>query len=56
MKRVKKLGCTLFTADIQEKNLRFFINLGWEPIGPLYVQYGVRHQTMKADLSSVPGD
>ena len=56
MKRVKKNGCTFFTADIQEKNVRFFKKLGWEPIGPVTMHYGIPHKPMKADLSLVPGD
>lgn len=56
MKRVKKKGCTVFTAEIQEKNVRFFKKLGWQPIGQVTAHYGFPHQAMKADLSLVPGD
>lgn len=56
MKRVKKKGCTIFTAEIQEKNVRFFKKLGWQPIGQVIDRFGFPHQTMRADLSLVPGD
>ncbi|MBU1397910.1 MAG: MSMEG_0568 family radical SAM protein, partial [Proteobacteria bacterium] len=56
MKRVKKKGCTLFTAEIQERNVRFFKKLGWQPIGQVTEHFGYPHQTMRADLSLVPGD
>ena len=56
MKRVKKKGCTVFTADIQERNVRFFKKLGWQPIGQVIEHFGFAHQPMKADLSLVPGD
>ncbi len=56
MKRVKKKGCTVFTAEIQEKNVRFFKKLGWEPVGPIIKHFGFPHQSMKADLSLVPGE
>jgi len=56
MKRVKKKGCTVFTAEIQEKNVRFFKKLGWQPIGQVVEHFGFPHQPMKADLTLVPGD
>jgi len=56
MKRVKKKGCTVFTAEIQERNVRFFKKLGWQPIGQVTEPFGFPHQTMRADLSLVPGD
>lgn len=56
MKRVKKKGCTVFTAEIQERNVRFFKKLGWQPVGQVTAHYGFPHQLMKADLGLVPGD
>jgi radical SAM protein (TIGR04043 family)/putative N-acetyltransferase (TIGR04045 family) len=56
MKRVKKKGCSVFTAEIQEKNVRFFKKLGWQPAGPAIAHFGFPHQPMRADLSLVPGD
>jgi putative N-acetyltransferase (TIGR04045 family) len=56
MKRVKKKGCTVFTADIQERNVRFFKKLGWQPVGQVIEHFGFPHQSMQADLSLVPGD
>lgn len=56
MKRVKKKGCTVFTAEIQERNVRFFKKLGWQPVGPVIEHFGFPHQPMKADLNLVPGD
>jgi putative N-acetyltransferase (TIGR04045 family) len=54
MKRVKKKGCTHFTAHIQEKNVAFFKRLGWEPVGPAAPYHGRPHQLMRADLDRVP--
>ncbi len=56
MKRVKKKGCTAFTAHIQEKNINFFSKLGWKPVGPLEDYFGRPHQIMQADLDRVPED
>lgn len=56
MKRVKNSGCTLFTADIQEKNVRFFKKLGWEATGPLTMHYGIPHQPMRANLGLILDD
>ncbi len=56
MKRVKRNGCRLFTADIQEQNVRFFQKLGWTTVGMPRLQYGIPHQTMHADLDRVPED
>lgn len=54
MKRVKKKGCTVFTAHIQENNIKFFTKLGWKPIEPIKNHMGTPHQLMQADLSRVP--
>lgn len=54
MKRVKKKGCTVFIAHIQEKNVRFFQKLGWEAVGPPETFCGQPHQQMQADLDRVP--
>ncbi len=56
MKRVKKRGCRIFTADIQEKNISFFKSLGWKPIGEIKDHFGYPHLKMQADLSRVKGD
>ena len=56
MKRVKKKGCRIFLATIQEQNVPFFKKIGWTPQGPLEIHYGHPHQRMQADLGRVPGD
>ena len=56
MKRVKKKGCTRFTAHIQESNVSFFKKLGWKPVGPLENYVNRPHQLMEADLAQVPED
>lgn len=56
MRRVKKRGCTAFSAHIQEKNVRFFQKLGWAAVGPMEVYCGCPHQLMLADLSRIPVD
>jgi len=56
MKRVKKKGCTRFTAHIQESNVSFFKKLGWKPVGPLENYVNRPHQLMEADLGQVPED
>jgi radical SAM protein (TIGR04043 family)/putative N-acetyltransferase (TIGR04045 family) len=56
MKRAKKKGCTVFTAHVQEKNVRFFQKLGWRPIGPPETICDHPHQQMQADLSRVPDE
>jgi putative N-acetyltransferase (TIGR04045 family) len=54
MKRVKKKGCTRFTAHIQESNVPFFEKLGWKPVGALENYVSRPHQLMEADLGQVP--
>lgn len=56
MKRAKKKGCTVFTAHVQEQNVRFFQKLGWAPIGPPETIFDRPHQHMRADLTRVPED
>jgi len=56
MKRVKKQGCRVFTAQIQEKNIPFFLHLGWKPLGPVISHFGRPHQEMEANLDLVPED
>ena len=56
MKRVKKSGCNVFTAHIQEQNIRFFKKLGWTSIGEPDTYHGHPHQQMQADLGRVPCD
>lgn len=56
MKRVKKKGCAVFTAHIQEKNIRFFKKLGWTAAGPVQTYCGRPHQRMQADLNRVKSE
>lgn len=56
MKRVKKKGCKLFTAHIQDENVPFFKKLGWTPIGARENLFGRPHQQMQAKLDQVPED
>jgi radical SAM protein (TIGR04043 family)/putative N-acetyltransferase (TIGR04045 family) len=56
MKRVQKKGCRVFTAHIQEKNVSFFLGLGWKPRGPVKLHLGYPHQKMEANLSLVRKD
>jgi len=49
---VKKNGCNHFSAHIQEENIAFFEQLGWEGIGPVENHFGKPHQLMKADLNA----
>ena len=51
MRWVKKEGCTLFTARIQEENIPFFVRIGWRPSGALHEYRGRRHCEMEADLT-----
>lgn len=53
MSYVKRLGCTRFTAHIQEQNVRFFSLLGWNAVGPIEIYHGKPHQLMEADLNQV---
>lgn len=53
MRYVKKLGCTRFTAHIQEQNVRFFSLLGWKAVGSIQIYHGKPHQFMEADLDMV---
>ena len=56
MRRVKKRGCKIFTAHIQEKNISFFLGLGWQPMEPVKTYFGSPHQKMEANLDLVPED
>ncbi len=56
MKRVKKLGCTRFTAQVQEKNVPFFTKIGWRAVGPLNSHLGLPHRLMEADLDTAPDE
>ena len=56
MRQVKKRGCRVFSAHIQEKNVRFFQKLGWAAVGPMETYCGHPHQPMLADLSRIPAD
>ena len=56
MKRVKKRGCTRFTAQVQEKNVPFFSKIGWRAVGPRNPHLGLPHQLMEADLDTAPDE
>lgn len=56
MKRVKKRGCTRFTAQVQEKNVPFFMKIGWQPVGSAHPHLGLPHRLMEADLATTPDD
>ena len=56
MKRVKKKGCDWFTAHIQERNIPFFLRLGWQPMAPVKHHFGRPHQKMRANLNLVAED
>ncbi len=56
MKRVKKKGCTRFTAQIQEHNIPFFLKLGWTPVAEITDHFGQPHQKMQANLELVLKD
>ncbi|WP_028322586.1 MSMEG_0568 family radical SAM protein [Desulfatiglans anilini] len=47
---IKKQGCTRFTAFIQERNVPFFLRLGWKTVGNPKLHFGRVHQIMEADL------
>jgi radical SAM protein (TIGR04043 family)/putative N-acetyltransferase (TIGR04045 family) len=50
VQRVKRCGCTRFTAHIQLENEPFFSGLGWRAVGPVIEHCGRPHQVMEADL------
>jgi putative N-acetyltransferase (TIGR04045 family) len=47
--------CKKFSALIQEKNVEFFKQLGWNPIGEVISHLGLPHQVMEADLENGKG-
>lgn len=47
---MKKGDCNKFLAHVQPQNVRFFIRLGWKPIGEDEIYQGLPHQLMEADL------
>ena len=49
---IKSTDCNTFLAYVQPQNVRFFIRLGWSPIGELEMYQGSLHQLMKAKLES----
>lgn len=53
MRRVKRLGCSRFTATIQKRNVIWFEKLGWWREGELFDLLGKPHQLMQADLNLV---
>ncbi|MGD8563002.1 MAG: MSMEG_0568 family radical SAM protein [Desulfarculaceae bacterium] len=53
METVKNLGCTKFTASIQQGNVPFFKRLGWRSLGDIQHHHGRPHQEMQADLDLV---
>ena len=46
---------TLFDDDLQKKNVEFFKQLGWKPIGEVISHLGSPHQVMEADLENGKG-
>lgn len=44
-------GAKRFFAYIQQQNVTYFKKLGWQPIGQLFLHYGLPHQKMEADLN-----
>ncbi len=44
--------CKKFLAQVQPQNVRFFIRLGWTPVGDLETYHGRPHQLMEAKLES----
>lgn len=50
------VGCTWFTANIQENNVSFLKKLVWKPAGPLENYVNRPHLLMEADLEQVPED
>ncbi|RJQ85653.1 MAG: MSMEG_0568 family radical SAM protein [Desulfobacteraceae bacterium] len=48
VKHVRRQGCTLFTAHVQQQNVSFFERLGWKTIGPVEEYMGRPHQLMRA--------
>jgi putative N-acetyltransferase (TIGR04045 family) len=49
---MKSGDCKKFLAYVQPQNVRFFIRLGWTPIGEPEIYHGFPHQLMEADLDS----
>ncbi len=49
---IKSTDCQTFLAYVQPQNVRFFIRLGWSPVGELQTYQGSPHQLMKANLES----
>lgn len=49
---MKSGDCKIFLAYVQPQNVRFFIRLGWTPIGEPEMYHGFPHQLMEADLDS----
>jgi putative N-acetyltransferase (TIGR04045 family) len=52
VKTMKSGECRKFLAYVQPQNVRFFIRLGWTPIGEPEIYHGIPHQLMEADLNS----
>lgn len=52
VKTMKSGECKRFLAYVQPQNVRFFIRLGWTPIGEPQIYHGLPHQLMEADLDS----
>ena len=48
-------NCKKFSAVIQKKNVAFFKQLGWKPIGEVISHLGCPHQVMEADLENGKG-
>jgi putative N-acetyltransferase (TIGR04045 family) len=49
---MKSGDCKKFLAHVQPQNVRFFIRLGWTPVGEPEIYQGFPHQLMEANLDS----
>ena len=49
---INSTDCKTFLAYVQPQNVRFFIRLGWSPVGDLEIYQGRPHQLMNANLES----
>ena len=47
------IGCTKFSAHVQEQNVKLFKRLHWNAIKEINI-YGVKHFLMEADLEAYP--
>lgn len=52
VKIVEQKGAKRFIAWVQVKNVKFFIRLGWKPVGEIVIYRGRPHQVMEAKLKN----